>query len=88
MVTEIVGCILLVDNTIFIVIIVLVSVEIDLLVDSLVELLGSTGNDISLMTWLVVLEGDSNGIPVDIVMLLDDCIMLDTTGRLVGTDLS
>ena len=50
MVTEIVGCILLVDNTTFTVIIVLVGDETDLLVDSLVELLGSTENDISLTT--------------------------------------
>ena len=88
MVTEIVGCILFVDNTTFILTIVLVAAETDLLVDSLVELLGSTDTDISLTTWLIVLEGDSNSILVDIVTLPDICIITDKSGRLVEFDLS
>ena len=49
MVTEAVGCILSVDTTTLIVIIVLIGTETDLLIDSLVELLGSIEPDISLM---------------------------------------
>ena len=52
MVTEVVGCIplVVVDNTTFIVIIMLVGAGTDLLVNSLVELLESIETDISLTT--------------------------------------